>query len=89
MQTTGRSCLTSKRFSDILGPPTLAARQTMSEFPDNARSTALRRAIRWLSDQGVYDVSSIEQACRRFDLCPADEEFLLRQYKSPPGKQED
>lgn len=39
---------------------------------------ALRRAIRWLSDQGRHDADAIEEAARRFDLTPADEEFLLR-----------
>jgi len=39
---------------------------------------ALRRAIRWLSDQGRHDAAAIEEAARRFDLTPADEEFLLR-----------
>lgn len=39
---------------------------------------SLRRAIRWLSDQGRHDAGAIEEAARRFDLTPADEEFLLR-----------
>jgi len=38
----------------------------------------LRRAIRWLSDQNRHDAGAIEEAARRFDLTPADEEFLLR-----------
>ncbi|MGB5209631.1 MAG: hypothetical protein WBN31_08970 [Gammaproteobacteria bacterium] len=39
----------------------------------------LRHALRWLSDQGRHDAVAIEEACRRFDLSPLDEEFLLRE----------
>lgn len=41
------------------------------------RGEALRRAIRWLSDERRHDVAAIEEAARRFDLTPAEEEFLL------------
>lgn len=44
---------------------------------------ALRRAIRWLSDERRHDASAIEEAARRFDLGPADEDFLLRHFR--PG----
>ncbi len=50
----------------------------MTEFRDPARSIALRSAVRWLSDLGRHDATAIEEACRRFDLSPADEEFLLQ-----------
>ena len=42
------------------------------------KGEALRRALRWLSDQGRHDAAAIEEAARRFDLSPMDEEFLLR-----------
>ena len=41
---------------------------------------ALRRAIRWLSDERRHDAAAIEEAARRFDLGPADEDFLLRHF---------
>ena len=45
------------------------------------RGEKLRRALRWLSDEGRHDAAAIEKACRRFDLSPADEEFLLREAR--------
>ena len=42
------------------------------------RGEGLRRAVRWLSDEGRHDPAAIEEASRRFDLSPLDEEFLLR-----------
>lgn len=42
---------------------------------------ALRRAVAWLAEQGAWTPSLIEEACRRFDVCPADEEFLLREFR--------
>lgn len=41
------------------------------------RGERLRRAIRWLSEQGRHDAAALEAAARRFDLTPAEEEFLL------------
>jgi hypothetical protein len=41
---------------------------------------ALRRAVAWLAEHGTWTPSLIEQTCRRFDLSPADEEFLLREF---------
>jgi hypothetical protein len=40
---------------------------------------SLRRALRWLSDEHRHDAAAIEEAARRFDLSPAEEDFLLRQ----------
>lgn len=48
---------------------------------------ALRRAVAWLSDQRRHDAGAIEEAARRFDLSPADEDFLLthlRERTAPP-----
>ena len=39
---------------------------------------SLRRALLWLSEQGRHDAAAIEEAARRFDLTPLEEEFLLR-----------
>lgn len=41
---------------------------------------SLRRAVRWLGEQARHDAATIEEAARRFDLTPADEEFLLRHF---------
>ena len=42
------------------------------------RGEGLRRALRWLSDEGRHDAAAIDEASRRFDLSPLEEEFLLR-----------
>jgi len=41
----------------------------------------LRRAVAWLAEHGGWTAELIEEACRRFDLSPADEEFLLRELR--------
>jgi hypothetical protein len=42
----------------------------------------LRRAVEWLAGQPVRDAQTVEEAARRFDLSPVDEEFLLRHFRS-------
>jgi hypothetical protein len=42
---------------------------------------ALRGALRWLSQTGRHDAAAVEEACRRFDLSPLDEEFLLAEAR--------
>ncbi|HVP67665.1 MAG TPA: hypothetical protein VMT17_10435 [Anaeromyxobacteraceae bacterium] len=47
---------------------------------------ALRRALRWLSerrreDAGAPRAKLISEAAERFDLTPAEEEFLFRDWK--------
>ena len=46
-----------------------------------ARGESLRRALRWMSDEGRHDLGAVEEACRRFDLSPAEEEFLLAEAR--------
>ena len=41
----------------------------------------LRRAVQWLATQTCWDAKTIEEASRRFDLSPIDEEFLLRNFR--------
>lgn len=41
----------------------------------------LRDALRWLSASGRHDAAAVEEACRRFDLSPRDEEFLLAEAR--------
>ncbi|ATX81836.1 hypothetical protein Ga0123462_0967 [Mariprofundus ferrinatatus] len=48
-----------------------------SIFP---RGDMIRQAIRWISDIHQYDVETIEEACRRYDLSPCEEEFLLKHF---------
>lgn len=42
----------------------------------------LRRAVQWLSTQPAWDAETIEEASRRFDLSPLDEEFLLQHFRA-------
>jgi hypothetical protein len=60
----------------------------MSLPPLVPRSEALRRAVTWLAEHG-WAPARVEEACRRFDLAPADEEFLLaegrRMAREHPG----
>ena len=41
----------------------------------------LRNALRWLSAEERHDAAAIEEACRRFDLSPLDEEFLIAEAR--------
>jgi hypothetical protein len=41
----------------------------------------LRLAVQWLATQTSWDAKTIEEASRRFDLSPNDEEFLLRHFR--------
>jgi hypothetical protein len=49
----------------------------------------LRDAMRWLSDCGRHDALAVEEACRRFDLSPLDEEFLLAEARRIRARPED
>ena len=42
----------------------------------------LRRAVAWLAQQPVHDAAAIEDASRRFDLSPVEEQFLLEHFRS-------
>ncbi len=46
------------------------------------RGDALRRAVAWLAEQERWSASLIGEACRLFDVSPADEEFLLREFRA-------
>lgn len=46
----------------------------------------LRRAVSWLIEQPVRDARTIEEASRRFNLSPLDEQFLLDHFRSPERK---
>jgi hypothetical protein len=50
------------------------------------RSEALRSAIRWLDERRTPVTSDlIEEASRRFDLSPLDEQFLLDHFLPRDG----
>ncbi len=40
----------------------------------------LRRAVKWISGQRCFNLKVIEEASVRFDLSPADEQFLIRHF---------
>ena len=53
---------------------------------------ALRRAVAWLASKGHWTPELVDEASRRFDLSPTDEEFLLHECRRigahgvPPGE---
>jgi hypothetical protein len=48
---------------------------------------SLRRAVAWLAEQPLRDLATIEEASRRFNLSPLDEQFLLEHFRgSAPGR---
>jgi len=49
----------------------------------------LRRAVQWLATQTSWDAKIIEEASRRFDLSPIDEEFLLLHFRDARHGRED
>lgn len=53
----------------------------MSENPLLPAHEDLRRAVAWLGTLDRVDLDSIDEASRRFDLSPLDEDFLLRLFR--------
>ena len=49
------------------------------------RGERLRRAVRWLSEEGRHDAAAIEEASSRFDLTPLEEDFLWSHFRTTPG----
>jgi hypothetical protein len=49
---------------------------------------ALRRAVRWLGEQPQHDLATLEEAARRFDLTPLEEQFLLEQFRASPSRED-
>ena len=50
------------------------------------KGEGLRSAIRWLSDNAPCTLARIDEASRRFDLSPLEEDFLLRYFRSRDGE---
>lgn len=42
---------------------------------------ALRRAVAWLAERGAWTPELVDEASKRFDVSPTDEEFLLREVQ--------
>jgi hypothetical protein len=53
----------------------------MTISPVVPKGEALRRAVAWLAAQEASSPQLVEEACQRFDLGPADEEFLIAEYR--------
>jgi hypothetical protein len=49
----------------------------------------LRRAVGWLIEQPRRDSRTIEEASRRFDLSPIDEDFLINHFRAGRGETSD
>jgi len=45
------------------------------------KGDALRHAVAWLSEHGEWTPELVDEACRRFDIAPVDEEFLLNEWR--------
>lgn len=57
---------------------------------DLPKGEKLRRAVQWISEERQARPDEklaklVDEAALRFDLSPADEEYLLRTFASPPG----
>ena len=57
----------------------------MSNNPLLPAHEDLRRAVAWLGTLERVDLNSIDEASKRFDLSPLDEEFLLRLFRLAPS----
>ena len=53
----------------------------MFSSPVTPEGEDLRRAVAWLAEHRGWTLELIEEACRRFDLSPLDEEFLIREFR--------
>jgi len=52
----------------------------MTRHPAIPEGEDLRKAVHWLGEHGEHTLEAVEDACRKFDLSPADEEFLMRHF---------
>ncbi|QBQ55290.1 hypothetical protein [Nitrosococcus wardiae] len=51
-----------------------------AENPLLPRGEELRKALRWLWEQGEITGKTIEQASRQYNLSPLEEDFLIRKF---------
>ncbi|MDT8317197.1 MAG: hypothetical protein RQ824_04290 [bacterium] len=64
----------------------------MSNNPLLPDKEDLRKAVKWISRQGEFSLKIVDEASIRFDLSPADEDFLINHFtgkKDNSFKQED
>ena len=52
----------------------------MTSKPIIPHGESLRRALVWLAHQPERDTETIEEAARRFDLSPMEEDFLMHEF---------
>lgn len=53
----------------------------MTVRPVVPKGEALRHAVAWLVEQREWSPEIVEAACLRFDVSPADEEFLIAECR--------
>ncbi|ADE16024.1 conserved hypothetical protein [Nitrosococcus halophilus Nc 4] len=51
-----------------------------AENPLSPRGEGLRKALRWLLEEGEITGKTIEQASRQYNLSPLEEDFLIRKF---------
>ena len=59
----------------------------MAQRGSKPAGQALRDALRWLSAERRHDAAAVEEACRRFDLSPLEEDFLLAEARRLRGSE--
>ena len=57
-------------------------RQVMPVMP---AGEAIRKAVRWISEQGCWDLRTVGESAWRFDLSPQEEEVLVRHFIRQEG----
>ena len=62
---------------------------TNNNHPLLPHSELLWKAVKWIGEQGACTSKVIEEASRRFNLSPKDEEFLLRQFLQQHSQEKD
>jgi len=60
----------------------------MSNNPILPDKEDLRKAVKWISDQGEFSLKVVDEASIRFDLSPADEAFLISHFTGAKGKRD-
>ena len=58
----------------------------MSNNPLLPEKEDLRKAVKWISQQGEFNLKTVEEASIRYDLSPTDEAFLINHFT---GKKDD
>jgi hypothetical protein len=52
----------------------------MSTIIDGVKGEPLRNTVKWICERKTYTLSGIEEASRRFDHSPLDENFLINRF---------